>query len=453
MSELNKSTQTRDARLAFIGITPEHGDALAALWPSLEGELTPLLDRFYEHLAKYKELKPLLGGPEKIATLKQAQASHWERLFAGDFGEDYFERAVTIGNVHQRIGLEPRWYVSAYAIVLGDLLAIVRKSTKRKSIDVTVEAATKAVMLDMELAVSVYIEAGDRVLQERLSSLADGLDKDVAGAVETVVGQVDDIDTASGELGQAATKIEGASSSVASASEEASASIGTVAAASEELATSVQEVGRQMSETHQAVQRVTDEASHIGEAMSGLSTEVQQIGNIVDLIRDVADQTNLLALNATIEAARAGEAGKGFAVVASEVKALASQTGKATQEISDQVTRVQQQTAGASEGITRITNVISQLEEIAQQVEAAIGEQGAATNEIAGSVQQTATGTKEVSGSIANVAAEITAMSAMATRLQEVSSGLRGATTQLRDRVQTTVEDLRQGDQQTRQAS
>ncbi|GAA6154975.1 globin-coupled sensor protein [Pyruvatibacter sp. HU-CL02332] len=453
MSGQNKSTQTREARLEFIGLAPEHGEALEVLWPSLEGELAPLLDRFYEHLLKYEELKPLLGGLDKVAALKAAQASHWERLFKGDFGVDYFERAVTIGNAHQRINLEPRWYVSAYAIVLGDLLAIVRKATKRKSVDLTVEAVTKAVMLDMELAVSVYIEAGDRVLQERLSSLADGLDKDVAGAVETVVGQVDDIDTASGELGHAATKIEGASSSVASASEEASASIGTVAAASEELATSVQEVGRQMSETHQAVQRVTDEASHIGEAMSGLSTEVQQIGKIVDLIRDVADQTNLLALNATIEAARAGEAGKGFAVVASEVKALASQTGKATQEISDQVTRVQQQTAGASEGITRITNVISQLEEIAQQVESAIGEQGAATNEIAGSVQQTATGTKEVSGSIANVAAEITAMSAMATRLQEVSSGLRGATTQLRDRVQTTVEDLRQGDQETRQAS
>ncbi|MEO0963447.1 MAG: hypothetical protein AAFY01_13610, partial [Pseudomonadota bacterium] len=101
----------------------------------------------------------------------------------------------------------------------------------------------------------------------------------------------------------------------------------------------------------------------------------------------------------------------------------------------------------------QINSVIAQLEEIAQQVESAIGEQGAATNEIAGSVQQTATGTKEVSGSIANVAAEIAAMGAMATRLQEVSSGLRGATNQLRDRVRGTVQDLRQGDQETRRAS
>jgi methyl-accepting chemotaxis protein len=77
----------------------------------------------------------------------------------------------------------------------------------------------------------------------------------------------------------------------------------------------------------------------------------QKIGDVVSLINDIASQTNLLAPNATIKAARAGEAGKGFAVVASEVKSLATQTGKATEEIDAPITSMQAATGEAVRAI------------------------------------------------------------------------------------------------------
>ena len=137
--------------------------------------------------------------------------------------------------------------------------------------------------------------------------------------------------------------------------------------------------------------------------MQGLSAAAQKIGDVVKLISDIASQTNLLALNATIEAARAGEAGRGFAVVASEVKSLASQTAKATEEISAQVGAMQGATADAVRAIESIGGTIVAINEIASAISVAVDQQGSATREIARNVQQAAQGTGQVSSDIAGV--------------------------------------------------
>jgi methyl-accepting chemotaxis protein len=192
-------------------------------------------------------------------------------------------------------------------------------------------------------------------------------------------------------------------SAVASSAEQAGAGVQTAAAAAEQLSASISEISRQVSQSTTIAARAVSDAQRTNAQVSALAEAADKIGNVVGLITNIAGQTNLLALNATIEAARAGDAGKGFAVVASEVKNLANQTGRATEEIGQQITQIQAATKEAVAAIRGIATTIEEVSAISTSIAAAVEEQGAATAEIARNVQQTAASASEVSGTIGEV--------------------------------------------------
>ena len=148
------------------------------------------------------------------------------------------------------------------------------------------------------------------------------------------------------------------------------------------------------------VQGIVEESAAQVEQLERLSI---QIDDFVDLIKRIASQTNLLALNATIEAARAGNAGKGFSVVASEVKALANQTSRATDEISQQVAAIQVATRKSVDEISSIARAIEQLTAATTSIASAVEEQSATTHDIAGSIQTAAGHTASASAEILSV--------------------------------------------------
>ena len=219
------------------------------------------------------------------------------------------------------------------------------------------------------------------------------------------------------------------------ASGEASMSVDNVASASQQLSASIDDISRQAAHAAGIASRAVDRARETDGTVQGLAKTAARIGEVVGLINTIAAQTNLLALNATIEAARAGEAGRGFAVVASEVKSLASQTAKATEDISEQIADIQKVAGDAIDAIKGIGSIIGEVNEVATAIAAAVQEQGAATQESTRSTQHAAQGTKNVSDNITGVKTDADAGAAAAENVKLASQTLETQSQQLGNQV------------------
>jgi len=261
-------------------------------------------------------------------------------------------------------------------------------------------------LIEVEHLRLAQAEAEKNAAEERRSTmlqLADGFEASVKGIVQTVSSAATQLESNAQSMSAVAEESSRQANVVANAATEASQNVTTVAAASEELSSSINEISRQVAESSNITRVAVDEVAKTGQTVESLAVAAEKIGGIVQLINDIASQTNLLALNATIEAARAGDAGKGFAVVASEVKNLATQTSKATEEISGQISGMQDVTRAAAAAMSQIRGTINRIDEISSGIAAAVEEQSAATQEISNNAQQAARGTDEVNRNITGV--------------------------------------------------
>jgi methyl-accepting chemotaxis protein len=263
-----------------------------------------------------------------------------------------------------------------------------------------------------------------------------------ADVVQAVHESLAGMETSAKELAALASTADQSATAVTAASGTTSENIRIVAAATEELTASVAEISSRVSRGSQIASAAAVKAKGTSDGIDGLNAAAQKISHVVSLIQAVADQTNLLALNATIEAARAGEAGRGFSVVAGEVKNLAAQTGRATEDITQQIAAVQALTREVVGSIRDIAATLDEVNGTSSEIATAVEQQGAATREILCNVQDASSGTAQLAAKMENVRSAIGQTAQIAGTVKDASAQVSERSRELERAVSEFLHDV-----------
>ncbi|MFM2281388.1 MAG: hypothetical protein RLZZ444_3619 [Pseudomonadota bacterium] len=470
-------------RLRFAGLDQASTDLVRASRNQLLPHIKLALRDLFHRLQTYPEASRNFVSEAQIERLHDLQQSHWDVLTDARFDTLYAERVKVLSDSESRIGLDPRWHIAGHAVVLEQLVAgIIEDAWPKgwfrsggKGAAKAVELArsvVRAVMVDLEIAVSLRFNESRLAHQQTLVETRDALREEVRSVLSQAVGQLSQKDFTASQpieapeayadlvesLNEALSEIRLSLADARTGSETAATTTSRIAlgaasladrsrqgahavskAASElsgfadhvrETAGRASAVAADTRRARQAAEASGQVASEAISAMSGIEQSAEKIGQIIGTIDEIAFQTNLLALNAGIEAARAGDAGKGFAVVAQEVRALAQRSAEAAREIKGLVSETKVQVEAGVDTVGRTQNAIGDIvAQVSAINDAVIG--------LTDKTSEAAEGVAELSRRTATAAIDLDASSQLAGNAKADADDLATVILELGDKIRS----------------
>ena len=159
-TETHRPDDDLRTRLSFLRFSQEDEEHLKDLSEVFAPHIPAIVDSFYQHLQGFEETAALLTDKLIATRLLTAQQRYLERLTEGNYDQRYAEERSQVGYTHNRVGLEPRWYIGTYSLYLHLLIPLICQAYRDEPgrVQNAIFALTKVLMLDMQLAIETYIE-------------------------------------------------------------------------------------------------------------------------------------------------------------------------------------------------------------------------------------------------------------------------------------------------------
>ncbi|MFZ4808831.1 MAG: methyl-accepting chemotaxis protein [Hyphomicrobiaceae bacterium] len=330
--------------------------------------------------------------------------------------------AVEAGNydVDAPAAMPARSEIGRVSNAMGRFLAVLRQ-----------QRAAEARMREDERA---HAEAQRRLL----AAMVDKVEEATATGLSTVIAGASGMTAESMRMRTALGKVREASDSAAIAADSSKAANREATHLSGQIADAIGEIGTQVQRGADLAKAAVQRAGSSKPTIEALVRAAQEIGQMASVIHQVAGRTNLLALNATIEAARAGEAGRGFAVVADEVKSLATQTAKASEDITERISAIQSATGETAQSLAGIEADITQIDRVTLAIASAMEQQRVASCGFSATLGSVNDSVDNVAERMQEIADMVAATTELATKVSDVALQMREGT----ERAQSTIPDI-----------
>ena len=333
-------------QMRMIGLTEGDLQLLRQLRPQMEERLEEITEAFYQSVVGVDKLREIIVEHSTIERLKQTLKDHLLEIWNGEINEAYVAKRLRIAEVHKRVGLEPKWYLSAFQNLQNEFFKMIYREVVGEEQQIRlVSTITKLLSLE-QLVLEAYERENLSEKQFQYDRVRKELKQNIAAFVSELSGLTLDIN-------EAVERLMTSSSEMADTFERTSTT--TQGSISDARAGEAK-----IAELEDQMNAIDQSAAGMQHAVQELQESSKQISVIAVNVQEIASQIKLLSLNATIEAARAGEHGKGFAVVAQEVSRLSEDTRTTVNRIADIVSKSRSITAEVVESINQVQGLTMQ---------------------------------------------------------------------------------------------
>lgn len=328
-------------QLNMIDLTEEDLKLLHTIQPFILEHIDETVNSFYKSVIDVEELRVIITDHSTVERLRETLRQHLIELFSGSIDDEFINKRIRIAEVHQRIGLAPRWYMGAFQNLQNTFLDLLSHHISSRDECLAIDKSlTKLLNFEQQLVLEAYESKNTELRESQYNAIKQELKGKITSVSEELVGLTERTNLSVQDLVRSSVHM---NESVIHSSDKARES--------KQLAESGTS---KMSDLQSRIQLIHDSSELMKESVTRLTNSSNQIKGIVTAVEEISNQTKLLSLNAAIEAARAGEYGLGFSVVANEVQKLSESTKQTVGRINQLISQSERYTA---EVVTAIKNV------------------------------------------------------------------------------------------------